>query len=138
MSLVPLAKSPRRAVLFPGSGAKTAKLSLFQAVFFDRTKSALDIIDTDPDQINAQEPFAGLTSLHLAIFRQNLSVVQKLCGHPVTAIHLQDRFGRRPIDMSIYTRNGEIFSAVLERTYQKAILELETDGAGTVVAFNRD
>lgn len=135
MSLEPLRKSPRRSVLFPGSGAQTAKLSLFQAIFFERTDPALKIIETDPEQINLQEPFAALTSLHLAIFRQNVLVVQAICRHPITSIHLEDRFGRKPIDMCLYTRNDQIFSAVLERSYRKAILELETDGTGTVVAF---
>jgi len=138
MSLAPRSKSAHRASLFSDTGEQTARLSLFQAVFFDRTKSALDIIKTDADQINLQEPFADLTSLHLAIFRQNLSVVRNICEHPVTQIDLKDRFGRKAIDMCVYTSNEDIFHAVLERTYQGPLLQLDRGDDSGVVPFRPD
>lgn len=131
-------KTNQKFSIFSDSGESTAKLQLIQAVFFDRTKSALEIIKTDPDQINEQDPFAGLTPLHIAIFRQNVAVVEALANHPVTNTDAADRFGRKPIDMCIYTSLDEIFAAVLKRTYQSALLELENGEGGGVVPFKRD
>ena len=137
MSLAPLPKSPRRASIFSGKGLGTAKLSLFEAVFFDRTKRALEIIEKDPEQINTVDPFAGLSTLHLAIFRQNSEVVSALCVHPVTKMDIEDRFGRKPIDMCVYTTNDAIFEAVLRRSYGAALYALENGDDGPVAPFPR-
>lgn len=117
MSAKPQPLSVKRASLFSDRGQKTAKLSLFQAVFYDRTQEAIEIIASDSEQINLQEPFAALTALHIAIFRQNILVIRDLCLNPTTKIGLQDRFGRKAIDMCVYTHNDEIFQLVSERTF---------------------
>ena len=100
--------------LFEGRGAKTQPLSLLQAVYFDRTERAKVIIEADPEQINQQDPFTGLTPLHIAIFRQNVELVRALISHPMTDPNLADGFGRRAIDMCVYTRSEEMFHFVLE------------------------
>ena len=128
MSLAPKPQRRARQSIFSGKGVNTAKLSLIEAVYFDRTDTAANIIRTDPDQINMPEPFAGLTALHIAVFRQNAIIVDLLTTHPVTDIHVKDRFGRSPIDMCIYTNNHAIFTAIMERTYQKPLLDLDNDG----------
>lgn len=136
MSLAPVPKGRSRSSLFSDSGESTAKLSLIQAVFYDRTRTASEIIKTDPDQINLQDPFAGLTSLHIAIFRQNLAIVEQITAHPVTKIDVKDRFDRRAIDMCIYTASNDIFQLVFERTYRSELLELDVGRDGSVVPFD--
>jgi len=135
MSARPKKQQAYRASLFSDSGDQTKKLSLFNAVFYDRTSEAQEIIKAAPDQINLQESFAALTSLHLAIFRQNVHIVRDICQHPVTQINLEDRFGRRAIDMCVYTINAEIFTLVSNRSFQKAIMMLEEGDDGGVVPF---
>ena len=121
----------RRAArsLFEGRGARTQPLSLLQAVYFDRTERAKAIIEADPGQVNQQDPFTGLTPLHVAIFRQNVEVVRALVAHPRTDINLRDGFNRRPIDMCVYTRDEEMFLIVVGRTHQKELLELNNTSA---------
>lgn len=131
-------KTNQKFSIFSDSGESTAKLKLIQAVFFDRTKSALEIIKTDPDQINEQDPFAGLTPLHIAIFRQNVAVVDALTLHPITKPSIEDRFGRKPIDMCIYTNIDEIFDAVLKRTYHSALLELDNAENNKIIPIKRN
>lgn len=116
----------RRAVrsLFEGRGAKTAPLSLLEAVYFDRTERAKAIIEADPGQINQQDPFAGLTPLHVAVFRQNVEIVRMLVAHPRSDLSLADSFNRRAIDMCAYTGNEEIFRLVAQRTFPALLLAL--------------
>lgn len=127
----------RRAArsLFSDRGAKTKPLSLLEAVYFDRTERAKAIIEADPEQVRQQDTFAGLTPLHVAIFRQNVEVVRALVAHPRTDLSLVDGFNRRPIDMCVYTRNEEIFGLVVKRTFRAELLRLGDDG--TVVSFER-
>ena len=135
MAALPKPKTSRARALFSDTGERTAKLSLFQEVFYDRTERALKIIETDPEQINLVDPFAGLTSLHVAIFRQNVDVVEAIAAHPVADLTIRDKFDRRPSDMCIYTRNDRIYSAVFERTYREEILDLDSGGGNLVVTF---
>lgn len=137
MSTRPLPRSVPKRPLFPDRGERTAKLTLLREVYFDRTESAEAIIASDPDQINLQDPFAGLSALHVAIFRQNVAIVRSLASHPVTDVHITDRFGRRPIDMCLYTRNPAIFDAVAARTFQAALLDLEA-GSDRIVPLRSD
>ncbi len=137
MSLAPKPR-PKLAALFSSDrGARTQQLELFVEVFYNRTEPALAIIENDPQQINVQEPFSQLTTLHLAVFRQNLRVVEAITRHPVTDITVQDGFGRLAIDMCIYTSNDEIIEAVFARTYQREDLMLEGGDDGPVVPFRR-
>lgn len=119
----------RRAArsLFAGRGSKTQPLSLLEAVYFDRTDRAKAIIEVDPEQVSQQDPFAGLTPLHVAIFRQNVDIVRALVAHPRTDPSLADGFGRRAIDMCVYTSNDAIFRLVAERMYAPAHFALTTD-----------
>jgi hypothetical protein len=119
--------------LFSDRSAKTQPLSLLEAVYFDRTERAKAIIEADPDQVRQQDPFAGLTPLHVAIFRQNVEVVRALVAHPRADLNLTDGFSRRPIDMCVYTRNEEMFRLVVERTFRAELLTL--GGDGSVVPF---
>ncbi len=138
MSLAPRPIPPARRSIFSDSGEQTAKLSLISAVYYDRTKQASDIIDTDPDQINLQDPFAGLTALHIAIFRQNALIVERIAKHPITRIDIEDKFGRKAIDMCVYTGNEGIFRTVFERTYRVELLTLDIGDDGPVVPFRTD
>lgn len=108
----------RRAArsLFEGRGAKTEPLSLLEAVYFDRTELAKAIIEADPEQVRQQDPFAGLTPLHLAIFRQNAELVQLLAAHARTDISATDCFGRKPIDLCIYTLDDQIIRMIATPT----------------------
>ncbi|MBB4305117.1 hypothetical protein GGD81_004185 [Rhodobium orientis] len=135
MSLAPRPVSPIRRSIFSDSGERTAKLSLISAVYYDRTTQASDIIESDPDQINLQDPFAGLTALHIAIFRQNATIVERIAKHPVTRIELEDKFGRRAIDMCVYTQNEAIFRAVFERTFRTEMIALDVGDSGPIIPF---
>ncbi len=127
MIAAPKPKTPARRSLFPTTGSRHKRLPLLEAVYYNRTEQALAIIEADPAQINLQDPFAGLSPLHVAVFRQNLQIVVALTRHPITDIGLADRFGRKAIDMCLYTLNDDIFQAVAARTYQKALIQLDTD-----------
>ncbi|MFN3226826.1 MAG: hypothetical protein ACE360_11325 [Hyphomicrobiales bacterium] len=137
MSLAPKPRPNLNALFSSDRGARTKKLSLFIEVFFNRTEPALAIIQNDPEQINVQEPFSELTTLHLAIFRQNERIVDALTAHPVTDVMIKDSFGRRAIDMCVYTTNEGLIEAVFARTYQRADLQLEGGNEGPVVPFRR-
>lgn len=138
MSATPLPKLPLRRSVFSDAGERTAKLPLIEAVYFNRTQRAEAIIESDPAQINLQEPFAGLTALHIAVFRQNVVIVRKLTDHPVTDMTVQDQFGRKPIDMCLYSIQAEIVEAITNRTYRTAILELEQGGISGIIPIRRD
>lgn len=137
MSLAPKPRPNLSALFSSDRGARTKKHSLFVEVFFNRTEPALAIIQNDSEQINIQEPFSELTTLHLAIFRQNARVVDALTAHPVTDFTIKDSFGRRAIDMCIYTTDENLIESVFKRTYQRADLLLSDSGDGPVVPFRR-
>lgn len=94
-----------------------ATYSLIRAVYNDRFDQARDILKANPEQINLQEPFAGLTALHIAIFRHNEEIVKLLAEHPRCDIGLKDNFQRTALDMMVYTTNQAIFDTVMQRAY---------------------
>ncbi len=108
-------------------GASTKKYSLIRAVYNDRNEQAEKILKADPDQISLQDPFAGLTALHIAIFRQNERLVTLLAAHPSCNLTLKDNFGRIPADMLIYTTNWNIFHTVMTATHPEKMRTLEED-----------
>lgn len=103
--------------LEPDSGAGLATYSLIRAVYMDKIDEARAILKANPDQLNSQEPFAGLTALHIAVFRQNERMVALLSDHPECDITLQDNFQRTAPDMLVYTANHAIFDTVMRRAY---------------------
>lgn len=105
--------------LEPGSGVQLATYSLIRAVYNDRLDQARDILAASPEQINLQEPFAGLTALHIAIFRQNEEIVTLLANHPRCDLTLKDNFQRTAADMLVYTANSTIFGTVMRCAYPK-------------------
>ena len=138
MSSAPRRTSAPKPAPTPTKGPQTAKQSLFRAVYNDETERARQIIETDPEQINFQDPYAGLTPLHVAVFRQNVAIATLIARHPVTDISARDQFGRRPIEMCIYTLNEEIHEAVFSRTYQAALIELENPDPTKIKPFKRE
>ncbi len=125
MTLAPKRKMKRKLSYFEDSGSKLKKYPLIRAVYDDSTEKALKIIKIDPDQINLTDPFAGLTALHVAIFRQNETLVTSLAKHPISDLSIKDNFNRRSVDMLDYTTNQIIFEAVIDATYPEDMLELE-------------
>lgn len=120
--------------LEPDSGAQLATYSLIRAVYNDRFEQARDILKANPEQINLQEPFAGLTALHIAIFRQNEDIVTLLAEHPRCDIAIKDNFQRTAADMLVYTANQAVFDTVMCRAYtdqERAWLE-EASGESVV------
>ena len=114
MSALPKPKPKRTPFhLEPGSGAQLATYSLIRAVYNDRLDQARDILKASPEQINNQEPFAGLTALHIAIFRQNEEMVVLLANHPRCDLTLKDNFQRTAADMLVYTAKQTIFDIVV-------------------------
>lgn len=105
-------------------GTERQPLSLLEAVYFDNTKRAKAIIEADPSQINQQDPFAGLTPLHIAIFRQNIEIVRTLVSHPRTDPNIEDGFHRKPIDICVYTVDEEIYSLVVMRSFVAGVSAL--------------
>lgn len=112
---------------FEDSGVDRKAYALILAAYNDNTETAEKIIAADPDQISRQDPYARLTALHIAIFRQNERLVERLTAHPQTDIRLKDGFGRRPADMLDYTTNQRIFEMVIAATYPDQMRALEDE-----------
>ena len=100
------------------------KLGLFSAVYYDRTETALELIKTNPEQINVKDPYAGLTPIHIAIYRQNKKVVKALTEYPELDMQVKDVFDRLPVDMLDYTSNQEIFKMVMDAHSPESAAEL--------------
>jgi ankyrin repeat protein len=94
-------------------GEGLATYPLIRAVYIDRVDEARAILKADPKQINSLDPFAGLTPLHIAIFRQSEEMVGLLSAHPQCNFSLKDNFGRTASDMLIYTKNQAIFDLTI-------------------------
>lgn len=143
MSAKPKPKPKRTPFhLEPDSGAQLATYSLIRAVYNDRFEQARDILKANPEQINLQEPFAGLTALHIAIFRQNEEMVALLANHPRCDLTLKDNFRRTAADMLVYTAKTAIFDVVMWRTFPEQELTWsvpQNDGTtlGEVVSFEQ-
>lgn len=100
----------------PQDGSRLATLALLRAVYMDELEHARDILSADPDQLNRRDPFAGVTPLHIAIFRQNEKMVRLLTQHPQCRVSIKDNFGRTAADMLTYTSDPTIFDIVLRLT----------------------
>lgn len=101
----------------PLGGERLATYSLIRAVYFDDLKLAREILAADPDQVNRPDPYAGLTPLHIAIFRQNMKTMKLLCDHPNCNPHQKDNFDRTAVDMLVYTTDEGAFDLVMRRAY---------------------
>ena len=115
MSVAPKPKpTPRPAHLEPQDGSRLATHALLRAAYMDDLDEARAILAADPEQLNRQAPYAGLTALHIAIFRQNTGMVRLLAGHPGSKVSIEDNFGRTAASMLTYTSNHEIFDIILQ------------------------
>lgn len=117
----------RKLGYFEDSGTDKKKYSLISAAYHERTETAKELIKSDPDQIIRQDPHSGLTALHIAVFRQNIELVEILAKHPRTDLSLKDVFGRRVVDILEYTTNQELFTLVMDATYPDLMRDLEAD-----------
>lgn len=116
----------RRLAYFEDRGSDAKNYPLLLAVYCDDYEKAKAVLEADPGQLNLQDPYAGLTALHIGIFRQNLQIVQLLLAQPGIQVMLKDVFGRRPVDMLDYTVNQQIFEVVMEATFAKELNLLQS------------
>jgi len=129
MSVEPKPKQQLQNLLghFERSGDNTLTHQLIKAVYNENVDLAQKIVKADPDQINTQDPFAGLTPLHIAIFWGNRSLVSLIANHPVTDFNLKDNFERRVVDMLDYTIDQYIFKLIMDRTYPDLMRAVESE-----------
>lgn len=116
----------------PQGGAKLSTYSLLRAVYMDKVEEAKVILAANADQINLGDPFAGLTPLHVAIFRQNEETVALLVDHPRCDVWQKDNFGRAAVDMLIYTANRAIFEKMMKRAHPQEEWFIETNSFKTL------
>jgi len=109
---------------FNDRGRDLKAYSLIMAVYYENLQLTQSILKSEPDQINSQEPYADMSPIHVAIFRQNLEIVETLLKVPNIKLHQKDNFGREPIDMLDYTINQAIFESVLAATYPNEMNDL--------------
>jgi len=117
----------RKLAYFEDRGADLKTFSLLLAVYNDQFEAAKAILKADPAQLNSQDPYAGLTALHIAIFRQNPKTVRLLLEQDGIDVNIKDGFQRRPVDMLDYTINQEIFDMVMDATYPDEMRALEDE-----------
>lgn len=139
MSALPKPK-PRPGTPFhlsPGDGKKRATYRLVLAAYFDDLTGAKDILDAAPQEINVQDPYSGLSALHIAIFRSNAGMVQLLSRFPGRDMSIRDNFGRLAVDMLAYTRSQAIFDVVMQQMYPAEEQDWfrSEDGSGNVTRF---
>lgn len=127
MSIKPKPIMKKTIAYFEDRGADSTIYSLLLAVYFDEYERAEAILESDPDQINSQDPYAGLTALHIAIFRQNPKMVRLLFAQPNIRVDILDTFKRRAVDMLDYTANQEIFDMVMDATYPDEMRALDDE-----------
>lgn len=106
------------------SGYYTALLT---EIYADNTRDALSLIEKDPDQIAIPHSGTGLTPLHVAVFRENLTIVKELLKNSRADVFLKDEFGRSALDMLSYTTNETIHQVMLEAAYPDASRRLEDE-----------
>ncbi len=141
MRIKPKQDVKKRLDYFEDQGPDTKKLKLISAAYFDRSEEAEKIIREDPEQINKQDPYVGLTALHIAIFRQNQKLVGLIATHPQCDVHINDNFNRKAADMLDYTTDQVIFETIIDATYPDEMQALgdeafeEGISGGDVVAF---
>lgn len=117
----------RRLAYFEDRGADIKTFSLLLAVYNDQFEAAKSILRADPAQLNSQDPYAGLTALHIAIFRQNPKTVRLLLDQNGIDVTIKDGFQRRPVNMLDYTVNQEIFGMVMDATYPEEMRALDDE-----------
>ena len=127
MSIKPKLIMKRKLAYFEDRGSDLKSFSLLVAVYNDQLDAAATILETDPAQINSQDPYAGLTALHIAIFRQNQKMVRLLLEQAGIDVKIKDGFQRRPVDMLDYTLNQDIFDMVMDATYPDTMRALEDE-----------
>lgn len=112
---------------FEDRGTDLKTYSLLLAVYYDEFEKAQALLKSDPGQLNLQDPYAGLTALHIAIFRQNQEIVSLLLDQDGIDVKIKDGFHRRPVDMLDYTVNQEIFEMVMDATYPDEMRALDDE-----------
>lgn len=117
----------RKLAYFEERGTDLKAFSLLLAVYNDQFENAKAILKADPAQLNSQDPYAGLTALHIAIFRQNPKTIRLLLDQNEIDATIKDGFQRRPVDMLDYTINQAIFDMVMEVTYPDGMRALEDE-----------
>ncbi len=117
----------RKLAYFEDRGSDLKNFALLRSVYFDDIEKAKAVLKADPAQLNRKDPYAGLTALHIAIFRQSPDMVKLLLGQPNIDLTIQDGFGRAPIDMLDYTTNQQIFSMMMEAVYPDEMRALEDE-----------
>ncbi|GAA4170833.1 ankyrin repeat domain-containing protein [Shinella granuli] len=141
MSLQPKPKNTVRANAFarfdPEGGGKLSAYSLLRAIYMDKVTEAEAILKANPEQINMGDPYASLTPLHVAIFRQNVEAVALLVNHPRCDVWQKDNFGRAPVDMLVYTADREIFDIVMRRENSKDYHFRETQHKDNLLIFGK-
>ncbi len=127
MSIKPKPIMKNTLAYFEDRGADLKTYSLLLAVYYDEFEKAQALLKSDPGQLNLQDPYAGLTALHIAIFRQNPKIVSLLLEQNGIDVKIKDGFQRRPVDMLDYTINQEIFDMVMDATYPDEMRALEDE-----------
>ena len=127
MSAKPEKAKERLLGYFEDSGVDYKRYSLIRATYYEDNRRAQNLVETDPQQINRQDPYAGLTPLHIAVFRQNRFLVQVIGNHPETDFHIRDNFNRKAVDMLDYTSDQVIFELIMDKTYPDQMRSLEDE-----------
>ncbi|PCJ75193.1 MAG: hypothetical protein COA53_07745 [Rhodobacteraceae bacterium] len=127
MSIKPKPIMTNKLAYFEDRGSDLKQYSLLLAAYHDEYDKAVAILKSGSDQLNVQDPYAGLTALHIAIFRQNPKIVSLLLEQDGIDIKVKDGFQRRPVDMLDYTVNQEIFEMVMDATYPDEMRALEDE-----------
>ncbi|PWE55001.1 hypothetical protein DEM27_16220 [Metarhizobium album] len=126
MSLQPKLKQSVQASIFarfdPMGGGKLSAYSLLRAVYMDQVREAEAVLRASPEQINLGDPYANLTPLHVAIFRQNREIVALLVNHPRCDVWQKDNFGRTAVDMLVYTKEKQIFESIINKSYSLKLI----------------
>ena len=112
MNLKPKEVLKTKLSYFEAQGPRMKDYPLIRAVYFEDFEKARTILESDPDQINSRDPYAGLTPLHIAIFRENQEMIDLLLNAKGIDASVRDGFGRRPIDIADYIQNNQIFLQV--------------------------
>jgi ankyrin repeat protein len=112
MTALPKYEAREQLAFFTDRYSERKPVLLVIAAYYERYEQAVAILRDDPEQIRAREPFAGLTALHIAIFRGHLPLVKLLAEHPRADLKARDNFGRRPVDMCIYSADAAVFEII--------------------------
>ncbi len=141
MALAPQLQHQKIINFFQGRGADPKIYGLLRAAYNDETQKAIAIIKTDPQQLNIRDPYAGLTPLHIAIFRCNFEIVQAIVQHPEADLALKDNFRRAPADMLDYIADHRLFELVMDACFADEMRALLDEGFergtsdGSVIPF---